>query len=211
MKFDQRASPDEIAAFKDAVIACPLILHSVELTGNFDFLVEATVSDMAEYDLRIKSIAQPLAKLVSRFEASFVCRRYIRKDEGPRPIWVTCDDGLRRIEPGTIDKVTAEGDYMRLHSGGSSWLIHATMRSIVDLLPRDDFIKLHRSTLVRHGFVKRMYRDNGHWVVALDDGSHERVAKSQVSETLKRMRVELATIEDVSSNDPLLAERAQRV
>ena len=211
VKFDQRASPEEVAAFKDAVIACPLILHSVELTGDFDFLVEATVSDMAEYDLRIKSIAQPLAKLVSRFDSSFVCKRYIRKSDGSEPIWVTCDDGLRRVDPGSIDKVTAEGDYMRLHTGSDSWLIHATMHSVVDLLPAEDFIKLHRSTLVRHGFVKRLYREHGRWVVGLDDGSHERVAKSQVADTLKRIRAEPASTEVDSSNYPLLADKVHSV
>jgi len=200
VKFDQRASPDEIAAFKSAVIACPLILHSVELTGAFDFMVEAAVSDMAAYDQRIKSIAQPLASLVSRFEASFVCKRYVRRDEAVQPIWVACDGGMRRIEVGSIDKITAEGDYMRIHSRGESWMVHTTMRSLVDRLATEDFIKLHRSTLVRHGFIERMYRESGHWVVGLDDGSCERVAKSQVLETLERLRAAPTTTEVITSN-----------
>jgi DNA-binding LytR/AlgR family response regulator len=204
VKFDQRASPDEIEAFKNAVTACPLILDSVELTGAFDFMVEAAVPDMAAYDHRIRSIAQPLARLVSRFEASFICRRYIRKQEEIQPIWVACDDGLRRIEIATIDKITAEGDYMRVHSGGNSWMVHATMRSLVDHLASENFIKLHRSTLVRHDFIERMYRESGHWVAILDDGSHERVAKSQVSNTLERLRVVSATTRVIASKEPEL-------
>jgi DNA-binding LytR/AlgR family response regulator len=206
VKFDQRASPAEIAAFKNAVIACPLILHSVELTGAFDFMVEAAVPDMAAYDQRIKSIAQPLASLVSRFEASFVCKRYVRKDEAVQPIWVACDDGLRRVDIGSIDKVTAEGDYMRVHSRGDSWMVHATMRSFVDRLASEDFLKLHRSTLVRCGFIERMYRESGHWVAMLDDGSCERVAKSQVLETLERLRVDSTTTEVIPSNKPGLVD-----
>ena len=206
VKFDQRASPVEIAAFKSAVIACPLILHSVELTGAFDFMVEAGVSDMAAYDQRIKSIAQPLANLVSRFEASFVCKRFIRKDEEGQPIWVACDDGLKRIEIGSIDKITAEGDYMRVHSGGNSWMVHTTMRSLADRLASEDFIKLHRSTLVRYDFIERMYRESGHWVVILYDGSRERVAKSQVSDTLERLREDSATTEVITSNRPRLVD-----
>jgi DNA-binding LytR/AlgR family response regulator len=206
VKFDQRASPEEIDAFKNAVIACPLILHSVELTGAFDFMVEAAVPDMTEYDRRIKSIAEPLASLVSRFEASFVCKHYFRKPKTAEPLWVECDDGLRRIEIGSIDRITAEGDYMRIHSNGDSWLIHATMHALVERLPSEDFIQLHRSTLVRNGFVERIYRENGHWVVKLDDGSHERVAKSKVPATLVRFRVNPATAEAVSSNKPELVD-----
>ncbi len=204
--FDRRASPEEIAAFKNAVIACPLILQSVELSGAFDFMVEAAVPDMAAYDQRIKSIAQPLANLVSRFEASFVCKRYVRKDEAAQPLWIACDDGLRRIEIGSIDKVTAEGDYMRVHSGGNSWLIHATMHSLAERLSSADFIKLHRSTIVRHDFIQRMYREGGHWVVSLEDGSCERVAKSQVLETLERLRTDSATTEVITSKGPELVD-----
>ena len=200
VKFDGRASPDEIVDFKNAVIACPLILHSVELTGAFDFMVEAAVPDMAAYDQRIKSIARPLSNLVSRFEASFICKRYVRKDEGAQPIWVACDDGLRRIEIRSIDKITAEGDYMRVHSRGDNWMVHATMHSLVDRLAKEDFIKLHRSALVRHDFIERMYREGGHWVAILNDGSRERVAKSHVSETLERLRVDSATPEVNPSN-----------
>ncbi len=204
--FDRRASPKEIAAFKDVVIACPLILHSVELRGAFDFMVEAAVPDMAAYDERIKSIAQPLASLVSRFEASFVCKRYIRKDEAAQPLWVACDDGLRCIETGSIDKITAEGDYMRVHSGGNSWMVHATMHSLADRLVSEDFIKLHRSAIVRHDFIQRMYRESGHWVVTLKDGSCERVAKSQVLETLERLRADSATTEVITSKGPELVD-----
>ena len=200
VRFDNRASPAEIAAFKNAVIACPLILHSVELTGAFDFMVEAAVTDMAAYDLQIKSIARPLAGLVSRFEASFICARNVRKDEAIHPIWLPCPDGVRRIEMVSIDKVKAEGDYMRVHSRGGSWLVHATMRSFINRLASEHFLKLHRSALVRCDFIERIYRESGHWVAELNDGTHERVAKSHVSETLKRLRVPSATTEAITSN-----------
>lgn len=206
VKFDLRAPPDEVAAFKNAVIACPLILHSVELTGAFDFIVEAAVPDMAAYDERIKSIAQPLTNLVTRFEASFVCKRYVRKDEEGQPIWIACEDGLRRVEIGLIDKITAEGDYMRVHSNGCSWMVHATMHSLVDRLASEKFVKLHRSMLVRQNFIERMYREGGHWMVNLGDGSRERVAKGQVSETLERLRTGSATRKVTPSKTGQLAD-----
>jgi DNA-binding LytR/AlgR family response regulator len=70
----------------------------------------------------------------------------------------------------------------------------------VDRLAKEDFIKLHRSALVRHDFIERMYREGGHWVAILNDGSRERVAKSHVSETLERLRVDSATPEVNPSN-----------
>lgn len=51
LAFDHRAAPHEIAACKAAVVNCPSVLHSVELSGTFDFMFEASVPDMAAYGL----------------------------------------------------------------------------------------------------------------------------------------------------------------
>lgn len=198
--FDRRASPDEIASFKSAVVACPLILHSVELTGAFDFMVEAGVPDVRSFDERMKSIAKPMAKLVSRFEASFVCRRYVRKDDARQSMWVSCEHGTKRIDVHLIDKISAEGDYMRVHSNGASWLIHSTMRSIVERLSKKDFGQIHRSTVVRYDFIERIVLDSGRWFARLNDGTRERVAKGQVNDIFEAIRVVPSKLRAVSPN-----------
>jgi len=186
--FDRRAVPDEIEAFKGRVIACPMILHALELTGSFDFMVEAVVPNMATFDEQMKLIAGPVAALVSSYDVSFICKCFDRNEETSEPIWVDCDGGMKRIAASSVDKVTAEGDYMRVHSNGHGWMVHATMRSIVERLPSREFVKVHRSTLVRCNFIDRLVLEDGRWVAWLEDGSRENVARSQVKETFRIIR-----------------------
>ena len=186
--FNRTAPPDQISALKSAVIACTSVLHAVELTGTFDFMLELTVPDIATFNERLNVVAASVASLVERYEVNFVSKRFIRTNGGEQAIWVQCADGIKRIDSSVIDKITAEGDYMRVHSQGRSWLLHATMHSIQERLDAKNFIQIHRSALVRVDFIDRLVHESGRWVARLRDGTHERVAKSHVTTTLKQLR-----------------------
>jgi len=186
--FDQRAVPAEIGAFKDTVLKCPSVLHAVEVSGTFDFIVEATIPDMEAYTAQLELCARTVAKLIARYEVSFVCKRFVSADEKRRAVWVPCDEGMVRIDCAKIDKVTAEGDYMRIHSAGQSWMVHSTMGTLSDCLD-ESFVRLHRSILVRRDFIERMTHDHLRWTAQLNDGTRERVAKVHVSALLESMRV----------------------
>jgi DNA-binding LytR/AlgR family response regulator len=186
--FKRSAPPDQVSALKKAVIACPSTLHAIEVTGTFDFMMELAVPDIATFNERLNVVAPSVASLVERYEVNFVSNRLIRKNGGEQAIWVPCVDGMQRLDCAAIDKVAAEGDYMRVHSDGHSWLVHSTMRSLVQRIASDDVIQLHRSMAVRAGFIDRLVHDGGRWFARLHDGTRERVAKSHVVETLKHFR-----------------------
>ena len=190
LTFDHRVDPQEIATAKAAIIACPSVLHSVELSGTFDFMFEAEVPDMAAYNAQLSICAEPMAKLVSRYEANFVCKRFVRSCEEKQAIWVPCDDGMARIDCSKIDKVTAEGDYMRIHSAGQSWMLHSTMCALADCMPSETFVRLHRSILVHTNFIERLIHDRSHWIARLNDGTVERVSKANVVALLTRLRTD---------------------
>ena len=190
LTFDHRVDPQESATAKAAIIACPSVLHSVELSGTFDFMFEAEVPDMAAYNAQLSICAEPMAKLVSRYEANFVCKRFVRSSEEKQAIWVPCDDGMARIDCSKIDKVTAEGDYMRIHSAGQSWMLHSTMCALADCMPSETFVRLHRSILVHTNFIERLIHDRSHWIARLNDGTVERVSKANVVALLTRLRTD---------------------
>lgn len=205
--FDRRAPAAEVAAFKEAAIACPMVTSSAELTGTFDFMAEIVVSDLETYNERLKSLADPLARLVERYEASFICKRFERPAPSERSLWVPSSDGLQSILASAVDKVTAEGDYMRVHSEGHSWLVHATMHALAERLGEPDFVQIHRSTLVRTDFIDRMIHEDSHWTVRLRDGSFERIAKSHLVDVMNRVRAPLPKPQGGSSNPGASAER----
>ena len=186
--FKRNAPPDQVSALKSAVIACPSVLQAVEVTGTFDLLLELTVPDIATFNERLNIVAASVASLVERYDVNFVGKRFIRTNADERAIWVQCDDGIKRIDSSVIDKITAEGDYMRVHSEGRSWMLHATMRSVLERLDAKDFIQINRSALVRADFIDQLVHESGRWVARLKDGTNERVTKTHVVTTLKQLR-----------------------
>jgi DNA-binding LytR/AlgR family response regulator len=207
ISFDHRAAPHEIAACKAAVISCPSVLHSVELSGTFDFMFEATVPDMEAYQLQLRSCAGAVAKFASRYEANFVCNRFVRARQDKRTIWVPSADGVIRIDRSAIDKVSAEGDYVCIHSDGRRWMLHGTMADMLVKLG-DDFVKVHRSMIIRADFIERLRHEGRLWTAKLKDGSAERIAKSHVVNVTAKLRTNLAASRVHSSNGDQLNESA---
>lgn len=187
--FDHRAPHSEVEAFKRLIINCEHVIDTVELSGAFDLMVEAKVADLVEYNERLKMAGETIARLVKRYEANFICKRHVRTPEGhANYLWVSTTDGMRRIDCHSIDKITAESDYMRLHCGDQSWLHHITMSALLERLDPEEFYQLHRSCVVRADFVERLIHQDDRWVARLQDGTTQNIARSHVQHVLQKLR-----------------------
>jgi two-component system response regulator AlgR len=99
-----------------------------------------------------------------------------------REFWVPHRSGLVRIAANDIDLVEAERDYMRLHVGPRSFLLHETITGLERQLDPAAFVRLHRSTLVRREAIAG-FRHNGAgaWEAQLRDGRWLRVGRTYLS------------------------------
>ncbi len=101
--------------------------------------------------------------------------------------WVPDHSGLVRIAASDIQRITAERDYMRLHVGARSWLIHRTIAKLEEDLDPALFLRVHRSVILRRDTIAGLYRDDaGHWTARLSDGAEQRIGRSYVDE-VKRL------------------------
>ena len=92
--------------------------------------------------------------------------------------WASDRTGLVRIASRDIDRISAERDYMRLHVGQRSWLIHHSMAALEDRLDPNHFVRLHRSAIVRRDFISGFSRNaSGRWIARLADGSEQPVGR----------------------------------
>lgn len=92
--------------------------------------------------------------------------------------WASDLSGLVRIRAIDIDRVSAERDYMRLHVGTRSWLIHHSMAALEEGLDPGLFVRLHRSAIVRRDFIAGFQRNaSGRWIARLADGSEQPVGR----------------------------------
>jgi two-component system response regulator AlgR len=92
--------------------------------------------------------------------------------------WASDLTGLVRIASRDIDRVSAERDYMRLHVGQRSWLIHHSMAALEEGLNPELFVRLHRSAIVRRDFIAGFQRNpSGRWIARLADGTEQPVGR----------------------------------
>jgi two-component system response regulator AlgR len=114
-------------------------------------------------------------------------RAYLRNrsESGAKPtsrwleeFWASDLTGLVRIAARDVDRVSAERDYMRLHVGRRSWLIHHSMAALEEGLNPEIFVRLHRSAIVRRDFITGFTRNaSGRWIARLADGGEQPVGR----------------------------------
>jgi two-component system, LytTR family, response regulator AlgR len=93
--------------------------------------------------------------------------------------WVPHRAELIRILARDIELIEAERDYMRLHLGQRSYLLHQTIGELERRLDPKEFVRLHRSTIVRRERITGFKRDGeGAWLAELVDGRLLRVGRT---------------------------------
>lgn len=185
--FDHRADVVGLASFRACISACPYVDVTMEVTGSYDLIIEGHAASLSDYSKQMDSIRPLLAKFVRRIDCNFVSKKVVRRTTQTGSFWVPCEDGSRRVDIGLIDKIVAEGDYMRLFIGEWNCLIHATISALQKQLD-DRFIQIHRSTIVRIDFIDRLLHPGRRWVARLNDGSLLAIAKSHVSDVAKLIK-----------------------
>jgi len=112
--------------------------------------------------------------------------------DGARPhmaeLWVRTSGEYIRIKPENIGHVSAERDYVRIHADGQSYLYNENLATLERLLPPQQFLRIHRSTMVRIDAVERVKSGQFHSLVAvLNDGAELRVGRTYTAAIRARL------------------------
>lgn len=152
------------------------------VTAFDSFAIEAF--DLAAVDYLLKPVsADRLRRAVDRVAE----RRRIPSAEvsAPEPVdefWVPHRSELVRIAANDIERIDAERDYMRLHLGQRSYLLHQTIGALEARLDPTRFIRLHRSVIVRKDRIARLGHDKaGAWHAELVDGDQVRIGRTYLA------------------------------
>ena len=161
-----------LARLLDARTVRPLVIFA---TAYDNHALDAF--EVAAVDYLLKPISPDrLRRAVERAIGS----RALVPSGGPlRELWVPYRSEMLRIETDRIDRIEAERDYMRLHLGTRSYLLHMTITALEQRLDPDSFVRLHRSAIVRRDRIERFQRDRaGGWAAILRDGRAIRVGRT---------------------------------
>lgn len=130
----------------------------VLVTGKAQYAVEAFAVAVADYLLKPVQYARFL-QAVERVV------RAVGADRTPSPgapptvaspmgksrdvLFARIDGRLVRIPLVEVHWVEAKGDYVLLHAPRRRYMVHATMKTMAERLPAADFVRVHRSHIVR--------------------------------------------------------------
>jgi len=152
------------------------------VTAHEDFAVEAFDLDAIDYVL--KPVGRDrLERAVSRVLA----RRGAKRSDGGRwlrEFWVPHRSELLRIDVGQVERIDAERDYVRLHVGqsdgdGRSYLLLQTIAGLEAKLDPEQFIRIHRSTILRRDQIRGLRHEGlGVWSAELASGEALRIGRT---------------------------------
>lgn len=137
--------------------------------------------DVAAVDYLLKPVSPDrLTKALARVrEWRSAGRTAPPKSRWINEFWVQNRGEMLRIDAAQVDLIEAERDYMRLYVGSRSWLIHQTIKSLEERMNPDQFMRIHRSKMVRrNGIVGLKHHGDGAWSVDLGEGGQHRIGRT---------------------------------
>lgn len=164
------------------------------VTAFDSFAVEAFDIEAVDYVLKpvapdrlaraVQRVAERRAQRSGDAGALDVDLAPVQADGSPyaNEFWVPHRAELVRIAADDIERIDAERDYMRLHVGGRSFLLHQTIASLEERLDPERFIRVHRSTIVRRDRIARLRHDgSGVWYADLTDDGEVRIGRTYLT------------------------------
>jgi two-component system response regulator LytT len=126
------------------------------VTSDRNFAIEAF-----EYDCVIDYILKPLCydrlhkailkaknSLINNAEQNINLPEKHQNEELENELYVNIDRKLIKIEFDSIKIVEAKGDYIHIKTETKNYIVHSTLKKIEEKLPKDLFLKVHRSYII---------------------------------------------------------------
>jgi two-component system LytT family response regulator len=107
-----------------------------------------------------------------------------------RRVVVEGQNQLHIVPVADIRYLTAEDTYVRLHTGETSYLVRRRLYEMEQRLDPAQFVRIHRSTIVRLDCIERLLpRSGSDYTVQLDNAKRFRVSRSRQDDLLRRLEM----------------------
>ena len=154
---------------------------------EFDRLAAALAKARAARDARqAQSRMRELTEVVEELRAE---TRAAPDRQFEKEFWIKDRGQWLRIPVDIIDWIEAERDYMRLHCGARSHLLRATMAGLEGMLDPSEWVRIHRSVLVRRSRVAAVRRTpSGGLLARMVSGAETPVGRAYVHLVLRDLQ-----------------------
>lgn len=165
------------------------------VTAHDEFAVEAFDLDAVDYVLKPvtpERLERAIARVAARRSQA---ESHLAGSGSAEPdrvtwlseFWVPYRSELVRIAATDLTRIDAERDYVRLHVNQAdgttrSYLLLQTVSGLEARLDPDQFIRLHRSTILRRDCIRGLRHDGlGVWSADLVDGQNVRIGRTYLA------------------------------
>ena len=129
--------------------------------------------DKAKAHLRVSSPMEGNGPAIAVSPSQPPIRGYLRR------VAVKTRESTLLLDTDRIDWIRAADDYVKLHVGGKSYLLHGTLSSLLTKLHPDMFVRIHRSAAVNLRVIKEIHSGfRGEYAVVLNDGTEVRSGRA---------------------------------
>lgn len=166
---------------------CGLMDQNPEIvftTAHSRYAVEAFRMDAADYLLKpVKEnlLKEALGRVLQRRQPN----RGDQDISADHSLWVQDGDAMVQIRSADIGWIVAERDYMRLCLASRSYLVHQAMQSLLERLPAQMFVRIHRSAAVRRDLLRDIRRKGRRNYAVMDDGAELTIGPSYLDAVLR--------------------------
>jgi DNA-binding LytR/AlgR family response regulator len=159
------------------------------VTAYDNFAVEAFDLDIIDYVLKPVSserLARAVARAGSALDSPPQAPEAVSDSNYASEFWVSHRAELIRIAAVDIERIEAERDYMRLYTGGRSYLLHQTISTLEQRLNPDQFQRIHRSHIVRRDLITGLRHEGGGvWHALLGEDLSMRIGRKYLADVKK--------------------------
>ncbi|WP_120716891.1 LytR/AlgR family response regulator transcription factor [Tsuneonella amylolytica] len=157
----------------------------VFVTAHEHFAVEAFDLDAVDYVLKPATPTR-LSRAIERARNRAGSPARV-SSEWLDELWVPHRSELVRIDVSQVRRIDAERDYVRLHvgegEGTRSYLLLQTIAGLESRLDPVQFIRIHRSTILRRDAIEALRHDGlGVWSAELADGEALRIGRTYLAQ-----------------------------
>ena len=147
------------------------------VTAHDEFAVEAFDLDAIDYVLKPVSpdrLERAIGRVIARRG-----ERSASPSEWLEEFWVPHRSELVRVPASEVSRIDAERDYVRLHVGTQSYLLLQTISSLQEKLDPEQFIRIHRSHILRRDHVAGLKHEGlGVWSIETSEGEALRIGRT---------------------------------
>lgn len=119
------------------------------ITSHDEYAVEAFEQDVTDYIMKPVNYGRFLKAVTKAKEIFDAKRNQTHAAPEDKNIFVKVNSRLVKISAEDILWIESMSDYVNILTPKGKFTVHSTMKGIIEKLPTDDFVRVHRSYIVK--------------------------------------------------------------